>query len=94
MRENLMFYGILEKGDKRNAVKVKQVMRDILHMESVESYVFDRAHRVGQRSASTRPIVVKFHYYSQREKVRQTAFGVAKELKSRKAMSWGQIPRI
>ena len=62
-------------------------------MESVDTYTFDRAHRVGQRSASTRPIVVKFHYYSQREKVRQTAFGVSEELKAPKLGVGAQIPK-
>ena len=94
MRENLMFYGIPEEGDKENCEdEVKQLMRDILHMESVDTYTFDRAHRVGQRSASTRPIVVKFHYYSQREKVRQTAFGVSEELKAAKLGVGAQIPK-
>ena len=92
MRENLMFYGITEEGDKENCeAKVKQVLKDVLHMENVENIIFDRAHRVGQRSAATRPIVVKFHYYSQREKVRQTAFGV--ELKSAKLGVGAQIPK-
>ena len=62
-------------------------------MENVENIIFDRAHRVGQRSAATRPIVVKFHYYSQREKVRQTAFGVTEELKSAKLGVGAQIPK-
>ena len=94
MRENLMFYGITEEGDKENCeAKGKQVLKDVLHMENVENIIFDRAHRVGQRSAATRPIVVKFHYYSQREKVRQTAFGVAEELKSAKLGVGAQIPK-
>ena len=94
MRENLMFYGIPEEGEKENCeAKVKQVMTNILHMESVEEIIFDRAHRVGQRSASTRPIVVKFHNYTQREKVRQTAFGVAEELKAAKLGVGAQIPK-
>ena len=94
MRENLMFYGIPEEGEKENCeAKVKQVITDILHMESVDGIIFDRAHRVGQKSASTRPIVVKFHYYTQREKVRQTAFGVADELKAAKLGVGAQIPK-
>ena len=94
LHENLMFYEIPEEGDKENCKdKVKQLMRDILHMESVDTYIFDRAHRVGQRSASTRPIVVKFYYCSQREKVRQTAFGVSEELKAAKLGVGAQIPK-
>ena len=94
VRENLMFYGITEEGDKDNCeAKVKPVLKDVLHVENVENIIFDRAHRVGQRTAATRPIVVKFHYYSQREKVRQTSFGVAEELKSAKLWVGAQIPK-
>ena len=94
MRENLLFYGIPEEGDKENCeAKVKQVIRDVLHMDQVDTILFDRAHRVGQRSAKTRPIVVKFHYYTQREKIRQTAFSVAEELKAANLGVGAQIPK-
>ena len=89
-----MFYRITEEGDKENCeAKVKQVLKDVLHMENVENIIFDRAHTVGQRSAATKPIVLKFHYYSQRENVRQTVFGVAAELKSAKLWVGAQIPK-
>ena len=56
--------------------------------------LFDRVHRVGQKSASKiRPIVVKFHYYTQREAVRQASFTFADRLKTEKRGIGAQIPK-
>ena len=94
MRENLMFYGIQEGGEKEDCgMKVKELLRDILHMENVENILFDRAHRVGQRSTKPRPIVVKFHYYGEREKVRQTSYNCTDELKAANLGIGIQIPK-
>ena len=72
MRENLMFYGIPEGGDGEDCERlVKDLCTDLLEMRGdfVRNMLFDRAHRVGQVSASkVRPIVVKFHYYTERER--------------------------
>ena len=93
MRKKLMFYGIQEGGEKEDCgIKEKEQLRDILHMENVESILFDRAHRVGQRSSKPRPIVVKFHFYGECEKVRQTSYNCTDELKAANLGIGIQIP--
>lgn len=94
MRDNLMFYGIPEGGPNENCEElVKGVCADVLRMENPRNMLFDRAHRVGQRSARTRPIVVKFHYYSEREKVRQVSFDRADQLKAANLGIGAQLPK-
>ena len=93
MRENLMFYGIQEGGEKEDCEKkVKELLRDILHMETWKC-LFDRAHRVGKRSKKPGPIVVKFHYYGERDKVRQTSHNCMDELKAAYLENGIQIPK-
>ena len=46
---------------------------------------------MGQRSATVRPIVVKFHYYTDRE--RMTSFSCADELKVLKLGIGAQLPK-
>lgn len=97
MRENLMFYGIAEGGDNEDCEQlVKGMCVDHLHMRGdyVHVMIFDRAHRVGQKSASKiRPIVVKFHYYSEREYVRQKSFSYTEHLKTVKMAVGVQLPK-
>ena len=60
----------------------------------VYNMVFDRVHRVGQKAGSkVRPIVVKFHYDSEREKVRQPSFNVTDKLKSTNHGVGVQLPK-
>ena len=72
MPENLMFYGIPEGGEHENCGQfVKEMCSNHLQIggEFVNQMTFDRAHRVGKKSGSrARPIVVKFHYCSERER--------------------------
>ena len=86
MRENLICNGIPEGGEHENCGQlVKEMCSSHLQMEGefVNHMTFDRAHRVGQKSGSrARPIVVKFHYYSEREAVRQSSFNFSEHLKS------------
>ena len=94
MRDNLMFYGIKEEGDTENCGQlVKNLCLNVLHVDDANDMLFDRAHRVGQKSATTRPIVVKFHYYSDREKVRQASFNYANELKTANFGVGAQLPK-
>lgn len=94
MRDNLMFYGIPEGGPNENCDElVKGVCANVLQMDNTRNMLFDRAHRVGQRSARTRPIVVKFHYYSERENVRQVSFDRAEQLKAANLGIGVQIPK-
>ena len=60
----------------------------------VQNMIFDRAHRVGPKSRSNvRPIVVKFHYYSEREAVRKTSFDHAERLKNAELGIGIQLPK-
>ena len=83
MRENLMFYGIAEQGKDEDCEQlVKNVCKESLKIATADSLLFDRAHRVGTKSGSkVRPIVVKFHYYHERELVRKRSFDYGEALK-------------
>ena len=77
MRENLMFFGVDEEdGDDDNAedrfIKIKTFLKEILDFGKGEArdIELDTAHRMGRkRDTEVRPIVVKFHRYSDGEKV-------------------------
>jgi archaellum component FlaC len=77
MRDNLVFFNIPENDDP-SAEDCKTVIKTFcekeLKMEDIQDVKLDRAHRLGQRRAGkTRPIVAKFNYYPDRERVRQAA---------------------
>ena len=79
MRENLIFYGIPESPPPvqgqpiqiENCERlVKDLIKDYLKVDANEM-PFDRAHRLGGfRAKKPRPVVVKFHQYSDRETIR------------------------
>ncbi|KAH3839003.1 hypothetical protein DPMN_112423 [Dreissena polymorpha] len=72
MRENLLFYGLSESEQENCQQKVIQVISERLQL--TDDIILDRAHRLGKPAhGKSRPIVAKFHYYSQRELVRTTA---------------------
>ena len=97
MRENLMFYGIKEGGDSENCEElVKNVCIDNLEMHETftRNMIFDRAHRVGpKKQENIRPIVVKFHYFSERELVRAKSFEHAETLKNEQLGIGVQLPK-
>ena len=66
----------------------------LLHIEDAQGMLFDLAHRVGQKSAATRPIVVIFHYYSDREKVRQALFNCVIFRKTANFGVGAQLPKV
>ena len=66
---------------------------EILKIERADSMTFDRAHRVGQKPTKARPIVVKFHYFIVREKVRQASFDFANQLKAANLGVEAQLPK-
>ena len=76
MRDNLLFYGISERGQQENCEQlVKGVCTDTLGLAEAENMTFDRVHRVGTFSKNkVRPIVAKFHYFREREIIRQKAY--------------------
>ena len=77
MRKNLMFFGVDEEdGDEDSAEdcfdKIKTFLKEILDFGegAARNIELDRAHSMGRkRDTAVRPIVVKFHRYSDREKV-------------------------
>ena len=71
LRENLLFHGIDETANENCEKLVKDFIRDKLRMP--QEVTLDRAHRLGKPWDRVRPIVVKFHYYRERELVRLTA---------------------
>ena len=95
MRENLMFYGIAEGGDDENCEDlVKRVCRENLQVTTANQMLFDRAHRVGRKSGGkVRPIVVKFHYYHERELVRKRSYDHADALKAVNLGVGAQLPK-
>ena len=73
MRDNLLFYGISERGQHENCESlVKDVCIENLGLPEARNITFDRVHRVGTfNNNKVRPIVAKFHYFKEREIVRQ-----------------------
>ena len=101
MRDNLIFYGIPE-GTGPNSENeqeasdrlVKNIINDVLKINPAD-IVFDRAHRLGnpRKATKPRPIIVKFHYYSQHEKVRKVAFDLKADLKKSNYGVGIQLPK-
>lgn len=75
MRDNLIFYGIPETTGQENCDDlVKNLIETKLQIDTCD-IIFDRVHRMGSNAAQKpRPIVGKFHYYSDREKVREKSY--------------------
>ena len=81
LRENLLFHGIPESANEKCEMVVKQFIGEKLRI--LQDVTLDRAHRLGKpRNGKVRPIVVKFHYYSERELVRTTAQTKSAELRN------------
>lgn len=83
MRDNLLFYGIPEGGNTESCEDlVRAICVEKLEIQEARNMVFDRVHRVGTASNNkVRPIVAKFHYFKQREIVRQASYDHAQVLK-------------
>ena len=99
MRENLMFFGVDEEdGDDDNAEdcfdKIKAFLKEILDFGEGQARdkELDRAHRMGRkRDTAVRPIVVKFHRYSDREKVRIRGYEKRDILKTKKTLCQSSV---
>jgi len=81
MRDNLLFFGIPEVRDSENREKDSDCVDKVLHIietkmgieSAKETIKIHRAHRIGKYSQhKTRPIVAKFAYFPDRERVRQS----------------------
>lgn len=78
MRDNLLFFGIEEeKGEKDSdcCAKVLSLIEEKLgHENATEEIKLHRAHRIGKfKPSNNRPIVAKFAYFPDRERVRMDA---------------------
>lgn len=88
MRDNLIFYGLQEPPTKPSTPSktmepqkfdnceelVKTFISDTLDIDT-KDMEFNRIHRLGGKQAKKpRPIIVNFHRYSDREKVRQKSY--------------------
>lgn len=95
MRENLLFFGIEETQKKDCAAKVKAFCEEDLGLrhETIEDIVIDRAHWIGRiKVGSIRPVVVKFHRYTDRELIRNTANDLRDALKRKNRSVKPQMP--
>ena len=77
-RDNLLFFGIPEQRDERDSDCVNKVLTMIEEKCKIEdaktNIKLHRAHRIGRHHKDkTRPIVAKFAYYPDRERVRHSA---------------------
>ena len=98
MRENVMFFGIEESEDEENDCSeiIMKFCRENLKMQQadIDQIKLDRAHRMGaKRRNSVRPIVVKFHDYTDREQVRIKGVGLREELKRNNQSVRAQWPK-
>ncbi|KAH3775374.1 hypothetical protein DPMN_176775 [Dreissena polymorpha] len=74
LRENLLFHDIKESPSKQENCEelIKTLIQDVLQIE--KNIELDRIHRIGKETpGKTRPIVAKFHHYSDRELVRKAS---------------------
>lgn len=72
MRSNLLFFDMKENCDGRQENCIDTVLQfcsEKLNIKEVKNGIkFDRARRIGRRSAQKpRPIIAKFNYYQDRE---------------------------
>ena len=96
MRDNLLFYGFPEGGQDENCEeKAKALCKETLKIATADQMLFTRAHRIGNKSSmKVRPLVVKFHYYHERELVRQRSFEYSDPLKAVNIGIGAQLPKI
>ncbi|XP_060551565.1 uncharacterized protein LOC132713112 [Ruditapes philippinarum] len=88
MRDNLLFFNLPEEKDENCEQKVLNfIEKEMKILAAIENIKLHRAHRLGvYRSTKVRPIVAKFAYFPDRERVRASAktlsgtqFGVAEQ---------------
>ena len=98
MCENFDFHGLPENVSENCEAVVKEFCVEKLKIPTtvVEAIVFDRVHRIGRpdkvKPGVIRPIVAKFHRYSEREKVRETGYSLKDALKAENLSVSQQLP--
>ena len=69
----LIFYNIKESHGEDTTEIIKDIMENTLGIENAKSIKIDRSHRIGKNKAQTttkqRPIVAKFNYFPDKERV-------------------------
>lgn len=96
MRENLVFYGIQEEPSENCEALVKTMIQTELGMDPT-NMTFDRVHRLGvNNKPKPRPMVVKFHSYNDKERVRSKAMDptIRTKLKDKRLGIGPQTPQI
>lgn len=88
MRDNLLFFGLKEDREENCTDVVLDFCENVLEMTNAKDRLeIDRAHRLGKfKPDKTRPIVVKFNKFTQREEVRKntkklekTGYGIGQQ---------------
>jgi len=102
MRDNLLFFGITEANspDDRKAEQCSDII--LGHLEHTfnipdarGTIKLDRAHRIGSYdSKKTRPVVVKFNYYQDKERVKQHIRDFVKTNSDCPIRSSDQFPKV
>ena len=98
MRENLVFHGLPESPNENCETMVKQFCHNKLALDEAEAnaMILDRVHRIGrpekQRPGGARPIVAKFHRFSDREKIRELGFEKKDALRAENLAVKPQLP--
>lgn len=90
----------MEQGSGTNSVTescetlVKDFITSKLEIDA-SHMIIDRAHRLGNkyRAKLPRPIIIKFHYFQERERVREASFAKREDLKKTNSGVSIQIPK-
>ena len=94
MRDNLMFYGLPEEPNENCESIIKTLIAEKIQLQQAGNLTFDRVHRVGLPTrGKSRPIIAKFHYYKERELVRNKSFDLADTLKAANIGIGAQWPK-
>ncbi len=73
-RDNMLLDGIEETADEDCAKKVREVFKNTLKLDNVDNMQIIRCHRLGEKrrgSKKPRTVIIKFHWFGDRTKVRQ-----------------------
>ncbi|XP_053396035.1 uncharacterized protein LOC128556130 [Mercenaria mercenaria] len=79
MRDNLLFFKLLEEKEENCVQKVLELIENDMKIENAKQEIkLHRAHRVGKyNNTKVRPIVAKFAYFPDRERVKMAAKALA-----------------
>ena len=89
-----MFYGLPEQENENCENVLKGLIGEKLQLPQAGNLAFDRVHRVGVPArGKVRPIVAKFHYFKERELVRNKSFELADNLKAANIGIGAQWPK-